>query len=434
MKLNRRSFLKTGLVASSAVTLTGTFAGCATNGKSANSNTTRVVIIGGGFGGATCAKYLDRFSKGTMEVTLVEPKTEYTTCPGSNWYLAGLMDFNEITQNYDALKSKHNVNVVHDYVTEVNADDKKVILKSGKTLPYDRLVMSPGIDFKYDTIEGYSAEGAKKVPHAWQAGPQTKLLHDQLREMKDGGLFVIAPPPNPFRCPPGPYERISMVAEYFKKNKPKSKILVLDSKNKFSKMGLFKEGWEQLYGDMIEWVGKMDGGQVTKVDVDTKTVWSEYGEVKADVLNLIPAQKAGAIAFKAGLTNDSGWCPINQHTFESTIHSGIHVIGDASISGKMPKSGHSASSQGKMCAAAIVSLENGWSIPSTKNVNTCYSLVGDNYGISVAAVYEMHAGKIAKIKGSGGVSPMAQNDAFRKQEASYARGWYKSITTDIWKS
>ena len=185
---------------------------------------------------------------------------------------------------------------------------------------------------------------------------------------------------------------------------------------------------------MIEWVPKMNGGQVTKVDAASKTVFSDYGEVKADVLNIIPAQQAGALAFKAGLTNESGFCPINQHTFESTIHTGIHVIGDASISGKMPKSGHSASSQGKMCAAAIVSLENGWSLPSTKNVNTCYSLVGDQYGISVAAVYEMHNGVIAKVKSAGGVSPSGAEDSFRKREASYARGWYKSISTDIWNS
>jgi len=283
-------------------------------------------------------------------------------------------------------------------------------------------------------IEGYSAEVAKKIPHAYKAGPQTELLYKQIREMKQGGTFVIAPPPNPFRCPPGPYERVSMVAAYFKEHNPTAKIMILDAKNKFSKMGLFKEGWEQLYGDMIEFIPAIDGGVVTKVDPETMTVFSDYENIKADVINLIPPQKAGALAFKAGLTNETGWCPVNQETFESTIHRGIHVIGDACIAGKMPKSGHSAASQGKMCAAAIVSQLHNWAMPRPKNVNTCYSLISKDYGISVAAVYEMHDGTIGSVKGSGGVSPMGSDSAFRKMEANYARGWYKSITSDLWHS
>ncbi|NPA72126.1 MAG: FAD-dependent oxidoreductase [Gammaproteobacteria bacterium] len=437
-KLNRRAVIKAVAVSSVAVPVASSLTGCVTDGvksqteaNPAGSNI-RVVVIGGGFGGTSCAKYLKRFD-GNIEVTLVEPKKTYMTCPGSNWYLAGLTDAKSITHDYTSLSDIHGVNVVHQRVSNIDAAAKSVSLEDGTILGYDRLVVSPGIDFKYEMIEGYSEADVDKIPHAYQAGPQTELLYKQIREMKQGGTFVIAPPPNPFRCPPGPYERVSMIADYFKKNNPTAKIIVLDSKNKFSKQKLFQEGWDALYGDMIEWIPAIDGGVVTKVDVATKTVYSEYETIKADVINLIPPQKAGKLAFDAGLTKGD-WCPINQETFESTIHRGIYVIGDSSIAGKMPKSGHSAASQGKMCAAAMVSDIHNWAQPRPKNVNTCYSLVGSDYGISVAAVYELHDGVIGKVKGAGGVSPMGADDAFRKMESNYARGWYKSITADIWHS
>lgn len=437
--MNRRSVIKTMAATGVAVPLASSLTGCVTaesKGMSqANpaSSQPRVVVIGGGFGGASVAKYLNRFDE-NISVTLVEPKKTYMTCPGSNWYLAGLTDAKTITHDYKALADKHNVNVIHQMVNSIDAKAKTVMLANGDVLGYDRLVVSPGIDFKYEMIEGYSEAVIDKIPHAYQAGAQTEILYKQLREMKQGGTFVIAPPPNPFRCPPGPYERVSMVADFFKKNNPNAKIIILDSKNKFSKMGLFTEGWEQLYGDMIEFIPAIDGGVVTKVDVNTMTVYSDYDTVKADVINIIPPQKAGKLAFTAGLTDESGWCPINQETFESTIHRDIHVIGDASIAGKMPKSGHSAASQGKMCAAAIVSQINNWAMPRPKNVNTCYSLIAGDYGISVAAIYEMQDGKIGKVKDSGGVSPTGADEAFRKMEANYARGWYKSITADLWHS
>jgi len=437
-KYNRRTLIKAMAATGVAIPVTASLHGCVTTpcNDSGHLNTAgsqpRVVVIGGGFGGASVAKYLNRFDS-NISVTLVEPKTTYMTCPGSNWYLAGLTDAETITHDYKALQ-KRGVKVIHEMVDQIDPKSNTVTLASGATLGYDRLVVSPGIDFKYEMIEGYSAEVAKKIPHAYKAGPQTELLYKQIREMKQGGTFVIAPPPNPFRCPPGPYERVSMVAAYFKEHNPTAKIMILDAKNKFSKMGLFKEGWEQLYGDMIEFIPAIDGGVVTKVDPETMTVFSDYENIKADVINLIPPQKAGALAFKAGLTNETGWCPVNQETFESTIHRGIHVIGDACIAGKMPKSGHSAASQGKMCAAAIVSQLHNWAMPRPKNVNTCYSLISKDYGISVAAVYEMHDGTIGSVKGSGGVSPMGSDSAFRKMEANYARGWYKSITSDLWHS
>ncbi|BBP46693.1 cytochrome c [Thiosulfatimonas sediminis] len=393
-----------------------------------------VVVIGGGFGGASVAKYLKRFDS-SVNVTLIEPKQNYMTCPGSNWYLAGLVDAKFITHNYDALKTKHGVSVIHSMVTKVSPSAMQVTLKDGRVLDYDRLVVSPGIDFNYDAIEGYSEANINDIPHAYQAGPQTEILYKQLREMPQGGTFVMCPPGNPFRCPPGPYERASMVADFFKRENPTAKIVILDAKEKFSKQGLFQEGWAQLYGDMIEWIPASSGGKVLRVDAATKTVFTDFGEHKADVLNIIPPQKAGKIAFTAGLTNEKGWCPINQKTFESTIHPNIHVIGDSSISGKMPKSGHSAASQGKMCAAAIVSLLNGKDVPVGKNVNTCYSLVSADYGISVAAVYVLNAeGQIVGVKDAGGVSPKGADTAFRLMEAKYADGWYKAIAMDLWKS
>ncbi len=434
--MNRRTLIKAMAAAGVATPLVSSMTGCATARTQANPSTgkPRVVVIGGGFGGATAAKYVKRFGK-DIDVTMVEKKASYMTCPASNWYLADLISAKEITQDYKAL-ANNGINVMQDTVTKINAAAKEVELASGKVLGYDRLVVSPGIDFKWDEVEGVDAQiSDAKIPHAYQAGPQTELLHKQLHAMKQGGTFCIVPPGNPFRCPPGPYERISLVADFLKKNNPTAKILVLDQKAKFSKFGLFKEGWEELYGDMIEWVGKMDGGKVSKIDANTMTVTAEAGEFKADVINFIPNQKAGKLAFDAGLTDKSGWCPVNQRTFESKIHAGIHVIGDSSIAGKMPKSGHSASSQAKMCAAAIVSSFNGWKVPAPKNVNTCYSLVGANYGISVVAVYEMKDdGTIGKVKGAGGVSPMGETAAFHKMEANYARGWYKSIAADIWQS
>ena len=429
-RITRRQLIKTSAVAA-ALPAGAVLTGCQT--LPANAKGAHVVVIGGGFGGATAAKYIRRYDS-NIKVTLIEPKKTYTTCPGSNWYLAGLTSFESITHDYSALATKHGINIVHDYVTGIDPTAKQVTLKSGQRLSYDKLVVSPGIDFRWDTLEGYGPDDVDKVPHAWQAGPQTKLLYDQIRAMPNGGTFVICPPPNPFRCPPGPYERVSMVADYCKKHKPRSKIIVLDAKDKFSKMALFQQGWQDLYGDMIEWLGASDGGKIKSVDVANRSVTTVDDEVfKADVLNVIPAQKAGKLAFDAGLTNETGWCPVNQQTFESTIHRDIHVIGDASIAGKMPKSGHSANSQGKLCAAAIVTALNGWEMPNPKLANTCYSLVASNHGISVVAVYQFDGKIMNKVKGAGGVTPLDAPQGQYLAEATFARGWYKSITHDIWR-
>ena len=433
--MNRRTLIKAMAAAGVATPIVSSLTGCVSTGSQANSASgkPRVVVIGGGFGGTTAAKYLKRFDS-NIDVTLVEIQETYMTCPASNWYLAGLVKADAITHDYSTLKNKHGVRVIHDTVTGIETATKEVKLAGGQVLGYDRLIVSPGIDFKYDEVEGYSKEVSEKLPHAYKAGPQTELLYKQLRDMPQGGTFVMVAPGNPFRCPPGPYERLSMVAEFFKNNNPTAKIVCLDNKDKFSKQGLFQSGWQTLYGNMIQWVAGIDGGKVTKVDAEKMMVYSDYENIKADVINFIPNQKAGKLAFDAGLTNESGWCPVNQETFESKIHSDVYVIGDAAIAGGMPKSGHSAASQAKMCAAAIVSNMHNTAMPRPKNTNTCYSLVGSDYGISVAMVYEMKDGVISGVEGAGGVSPGNADMNFRKMEANYARGWYASITADVWNS
>lgn len=430
-KFNRRALIKA--MAATGVGASALAAQGCSNENVQQTSGKKVVVIGGGFGGSTVAKYIKRYDS-SVDVTLIEPKKTYMTCPGSNWYLAGLVDVDFLTHDYESLKSEHGVNVIHQMASSVDKAKQTVTLDNGEVLAYDRLVVSPGIDFRWDAIEGYSEKDADTLPHAWKAGPQTELLVKQIKEMPQGGTFLMVAPPNPFRCGPGPYERLSMVADYFKRHNPTASIMCLDPKNKFSKQSLFMDGWRELYGQMIEWYGAIDGATVTKIDVANKTVYSEFDTITADVINVIPAQKAGKIAFDIGLTDDSGWCPVDQSTFESKIHKGIYVVGDSCIAGAMPKSGHSASVQGKHCAAAVVSSLNSLTMPATRTVNTCYSLVGAEYGISVVGVYEPVDGRLSKVKGAGGVSKGAASLAERKQEADYAHGWYKSITSDIWNS
>jgi sulfide dehydrogenase [flavocytochrome c] flavoprotein chain len=428
--ITRRNFIKVGGAVVSSASLGSMLwpvSGMALGGKAKP----HVVVIGGGFGGATCARYIKKFDE-NIDVTLIERDAQYVTCPFSNLVLGGLRDIKSITHSYDALKSKHGINVVQDEVTDIDAEKKKIKTKGGKSFDYDRAVVSPGVDFQWDKVEGFSQADVETIPHAWKAGKQTTILRSQLEAMDDGGTVIIVAPPNPFRCPPGPYERASLIAHYLKTNKPKSKILILDSKDKFSKMPLFTGGWEKLYPGMIEWVAGTKGGIVTQVDAKNMTVYNEAGEpIKGAVINYIPHQTSGAIARKAGLADATGWCPVNQKTFESTLKNNIHVIGDSSNSKPLPKSGYAASSEGKMCAAAVVTAINDVDMPDPSYSNTCYSLVGPEYGISVAAVYRLEAGKINKVKGAGGVSPKDADESFRRAEALYASGWYSSITRDM---
>ena len=428
MSLSRRGFLKLSAAMAGAGALGATGASRADDMSAAAK---RVVVIGGGFGGATAAKYVKLFDP-NVDVTMIDGKASHTTCPFSNLVIGGLKEIDEITHDFSGLE-KHGVNVVKGWVTDVDAAGQIVMLEDGREYVYDRLVVSPGIDFNFDAIEGLTPEIAEtKIPHAWQAGEQTLLLRRQLEAMPDDGTFIMGAPPNPFRCPPGPYERVSLIANYFKENKPNAKILILDPKTKFSKEPLFREGWTANYGNMIEWIGGDFGGGVTKVDPDTMTVTAGGTEYQGDVINIIPPQKAGWIAHQAGLTDDSGWCPINTGTYESTIHPRIHVVGDACIGSPLPKSGFAANSQAKNCAAAIVAMFHNENPPEPSWVNTCYSLVAPDYGISVAAVYRVEDGKTVAVEGAGGVSPTGGVNA--EKEAGYARDWYASITEDIWGS
>ena len=389
-KINRRNFIKAAGGAA-AVSAIGFPAIAAAGGKK------QVVIVGGGVGGATAAKYIRR-ADASVEVTLIEPNTHYYTCFLSNEVLGGYRSMDSIKFGYDGLRG-HGVTVVHDTATAIDATARTVTTKGGKSFSYDRCIVAPGISFA-DNIKGYDMAAAEKMPHAWKAGPQTALLRKQLEAMDDGGMVLIAPPPNPFRCPPGPYERACQIASYLKQHKPKSKILIVDKKDKFSKQGLFTQAWDRHYKGMIEWLKAEDtGGGVMSVDANAGTVNTEFEEYKPAVTNIIPAQKAGEIAQVAGLTDDTGWCPISGKTFESTLQKGIHVIGDAAIQSPLPKSAYAANSEAKVVAAAVVDLVNGREPGTPSWVNTCYSIVAPDDGISVAMVYNLVDGKVAKVEG-----------------------------------
>jgi sulfide dehydrogenase [flavocytochrome c] flavoprotein subunit len=420
-KNSRREFLHLAGAAGvvSALTLTSRVSLAGSSG--------RVAVVGGGFGGATAARYVKKFDPG-IDVTLIEPNTKYVTCPFSNTVLGGMREINAITHSYKGL-SRAGVKVLHDSVSAVDPVKKRLATKGGDSISYDRLIMSPGIDFRFEDIPGYDEAAMQLVPHAWKAGQQTVNLRRQLMAMDDGGLVIITSPNNPFRCPPGPYERASMIAYYLKHNKPRSKLLILDAKSKFSKMPLFLEGWGIHYKN-IEWIAGNKGGQVIEVDAKNRVAITDFDKHKAAVFNFIPPQKAGAIAHSAGLTDKSGWCPVDFLTFESTIHKDIHVIGDAAIVTGMPKSGNAANSEAKACAIAVVALlkDNKPMVPMTSN--TCYSLITPEHGISVTAVWT--ASPDGYKKNSGGVSPEGRDAAFRKLEATYARGWYANISRDIW--
>lgn len=416
----RRHFLKLGAAAAMApavVSAQGAGAG-------------RVVVIGGGFAGATAARTLKALEP-KLTVTLVEPNPIYTSCPFSNSVLANLREIDQQQFRYDGIK-RAGITVAETSATAVNVDAKAVTLADGNRLSYDRLVMSPGIDFNWTAIPGYDEAAAQKMPHAWKAGAQTVLLRQQLQSMQDGGLVVMSAPANPFRCPPGPYERASLIAYWLKIWKPKSKLLLLDAKDAFSKQRLFQNGWAELYPGMIEWVPLSQGGKVTSVDPATLALVTEFGSHKAAVANVIPPQRAGAIAAQAGVADRTGWCPVEPVAFESTLRPGIHVLGDAAIMGGMPKSAFAANAQAKVCAVAIVELLAGRKPPDPILINTCYSLVAADYGISIAGVYRPTNGQLADIPGAGGVSPLEAVGGLRGQEALYASSWFRTITAEVY--
>lgn len=388
-----------------------------------------VVVVGGGFAGTTAARTLKKLNP-ALTVTLVEPNATFTACPFSNGVIAGLRDLLQQQFGYDNVQ-RAGVAVVRSTVTAVDAAAKSATLADGTRLSWDRLVMTPGIDIRWDGLPGYTEAAAEKMPHAWKAGAQTTLLRRQLEAMEDGGVVVMSAPANPFRCPPGPYERASLIAHYLKTKKPKSKLLLLDAKDAFSKQRLFQDAWKKLYPGLIEWVSLSQGGKVNSVDPATLELSTDFAKHKAAVANVIPPQKAGAIAAQAGVADRTGWCPVDPVSFESTLVPGIHVVGDAAIMGAMPKSAFAANAQAKACAAAVVEKLAGRAPVEPRLLNTCYSLVGPEYGITVAGVYRPDKGLLADIPGAGGTSPVDANDAVRGLEAQFAEGWFKTITAEV---
>jgi NADPH-dependent 2,4-dienoyl-CoA reductase/sulfur reductase-like enzyme len=388
----------------------------------------RVVVVGGGFGGATAARALKRADP-RIAVTLIEANRAFTACPFSNGVIAGLRDLSAQEFGYDNV-SASGVTVAFTTATGIDPQARTVTLGGDARLGYDRLVLAPGIDIRWNALPGYTEAAAQQMPHAWKAGEQTALLRRQLESMEDGGTVIMSAPTNPFRCPPGPYERASLIAYYLKIRKPKSKLIVLDAKDQFSKQRLFQNAWAALYPN-LEWVGLSKGGKVTAVDPTSKTLTTEFGSHKADVANVIPPQSAGAIAVAASVADRSGWCPIDPVTFESKLVPNIHVVGDATIAGAMPKSAFTANAQAKVCAAAIVRLLAGEAPSEPKLINTCYSLIAPDYGIEVAGVYQPVNGVLTEIRGSGGTSPVEAPAAVRAQEAMFADSWFKTITGEV---
>ena len=418
MAIDRRDFLK--IAASTALISFPMISKAITQSKG------RIVVIGGGYAGATAAKYLRSWSNGSLDVIMVEPRTQFVSCPLSNLVLGGTKNINELTFGYDMLKSNHGIQWVSDEVVAIDTSARVVKMKQGE-LAYDRLIIAPGIDFMYEQLPVLQSEEAQlAVPHAWKAGVQTVNLRKQLESMKDGGVFVISIPKAPYRCPPGPYERVSQVAFYLKNHKPNSKIIVLDANAEIiSKKGLFTKVWAEMYAGMIDY---RPNSSVVDVDVVAKTVKAEFESVRADVLNVIPPQRAGKIAQIAGVANvDKRWCEVDFLTYESKIIPNVHVIGD-SVSAALPKSAHMATSQARVCANAIVALMSN-QLPDSAPVfaNTCYSYVSDKMAMHVANVYRFDPNKKIMVSAEGG----GVSEKPSELEGNYAQAWAKNIWSDV---
>jgi sulfide dehydrogenase [flavocytochrome c] flavoprotein chain len=416
----------------------GSLTGCASDTGVALTSTAggrvpakaRVLVVGGGYGGATAAKYVRLFSEQKIDVVLIEPNDAFVSCPMSNLVIGGSKTLADMTARYDTLGSKHGVRVIKDMVASIDPAKKVAVLASGPTIAYDKLILSPGVELMWDSVQGLrDAQNAGIILQAWKAGPETVALRRQLEAMPDGGTFAITIPLAPYRCPPGPYERACQVASYFKTAKPKSKVLILDANpDVTSKPALFKKVWAEQYAGMVEYRNQHNA---TAVDARTNTVKFEVqDDVKADVLNVLPPMRAGAIAVQTGLANSNArWCNVNYQTFESTAAKDIHVLGDSiQIAPAMPKSGHMANSHAKVAAAAIVAELSGWEINAQPMLtNTCYSFTDAKNVIHVASVHEyVTAEKTFKtVAGSGGVST-----APNEQEGSYAWNWARTIWAD----
>jgi sulfide dehydrogenase [flavocytochrome c] flavoprotein chain len=413
----RRSFLKASLAAALLPT------------PALAQGQPRVLVVGGGFAGATCTRELKRLMP-DARVMLVEPNPTFTACPFSNGVITGLRELRAQQFNYEALGSL-GVSLVYRSASKIDPQARTVTLADGTALPYDRLVLAPGVDFRWGSPTGYDEAASARMPHAWKAGEQTLLLRRQLEAMEDGGLVAISAPPNPMRCPTGVYERASLIAFYLKSRKPRSKLIILDAKDSFPKQRLFQAAWQQLYPGLLEWVPLSNDGKVVSVEPATNALVTDFARHAAAVANVVPPQKAGAIAAAAGVADRTGWCPIDPVTFESPLQKNIHVIGDAAISGAMAKSAFAANAQGKACAAAIAQLLAGETPAAGKLINTCYSLVAPDYGISIVGVYQSVNGQYVDVEGAGGTSPLEAPRETRAAEANYAAAWFRTITAEV---
>jgi sulfide dehydrogenase [flavocytochrome c] flavoprotein chain len=392
--------------------------------------TPRIVIIGGGFAGASCARAL-RAADARIVITLVEARRTYTAPPLSNGVLGGVRDLATQQFGYGKIAAA-GITVALATATAVDPQARNVTLSTGDKLAYDKLVRAPGIELRWDALPGYSEAAAAQVPHAWTTdGAQIELLHRQLDAMEDGGLVAIVSPVNPARCPPGPYERASMIAHYLKTKKPRSKVVILDSKDTFTMQQLFLNAWQELYPGLIEWKSLSSGGNAVSIDIAKKTIETDFDSYQFAVANVIPPQRAGRITMLAGVADRTGWCPVDPITLESLLQKNIHVIGDAAIAGAMPKSAFAGSVEGKLCAAAIVRLLAGEAPVAPKLVSNCYSLVAPDYAISIAGVYHPVDGQYMEVEGSGGVSPLDAPPAFRAEEAKFADAWFRTNTAEI---
>jgi NADPH-dependent 2,4-dienoyl-CoA reductase/sulfur reductase-like enzyme len=388
----------------------------------------RVVVIGGGFAGATAARFLKRADP-RLDVTLVEPLRVFAACPFSNAVITGLRDMDAQLFGYGAIAAE-GIAVVQQAATSVDGHAHFVTLGDGAKLPYERLVIAPGSDLRFDALRGYDATAAERMPHAWRAGAQTLLLRRQLEAMEDGGTVVMTLPALPYRCPPASYERASLIAWYLKTRKPRSKLIVLDAKDTFSMQRLFQDAWKTFYPN-LEWVPVSSGGNPTGVDAAAMTVSSDFDTYKAAVANVIPPQRAGRIAGLAGVADRTGWCPVDPVTFESRLVPRIHVLGDAAIAGAVPKSAFAANAVAKICAAAVARLLRGETPAAPKFVNTCYSLAAPDYGFSLAGVYQPVNGQWLEVEGAGGMSPVDAPRSLRGDEAKLGLGWFNTITSEV---
>ncbi len=416
-KLHRRAFLGAG--AATAAMLAAPMVRGA--GKP------RVVVVGGGAGGATAARYIAKDSKGEIEVTLIEPNDAYRSCFFSNLYLGGFRDWASLAHGYGGLEAA-GVTMVHDWAKGVDRAAKTVALSGGGAVPYDKLILSPGIDFVEGSVPGWSEADVEAMPHAYKGGTQ-ELLKAQIEAMRPGGVFVMVAPPNSYRCPPGPYERVSMVAHVLKAKNPTAKIIIVDPKEKYSKQALFEEGWQAHYPGMIERLGPDFGGDKVEARPGAMEVVVDGEVIKADVCNIIAGQRAGGIAAAAGLTDASGWAPVEPNGMASRMDPDVHVLGDAALQGDMPKSGFAANSQAKVCANAVRGALTGSKVFPARYSNTCWSLIAAEDGVKVGANYAPADDKIAST--GGFISQTGEDAALRKQTWEESLGWYAGITADI---